>query len=297
MSFCSLGLSATGSTKTPYEKYATHKAIKLWGNVVPYNNMGKGTDVSPTIAPYIAKDNPTGMCAVVIPGGGYSSLSMAKDGTQIAEYLNSQGISAFIVSYRITDKGARAYDYRAILSDGLRAVKFVRYNAEEFGIDPDKIFTIGASAGGHLASMTATHYDFEVNDPNYTHDEIDAVSARPNATVLSYPASSLEKNFAHAGTRDNFTGGNSLLKKKYSAENSVTEDTPPMFIWHTWEDSKVPALNSIALAAALADKGIPCELHVFQEGDHGLGLAKNASTAHTWPSLATEWLGKILANE
>lgn len=294
MSLSSLGISAEGTEQTPAEKYRFHKPINLWGNVIPYNGIGKNTTVTPTITPYIASENPTGICAVLIPGGGYSSLSMDKDGVQIAKYLNSQGISAFIVSYRVTEKGARGYDYRAILSDGLRGVKFVRYNAEEFGIDPNKIVTIGASAGGHLASMTATHFDFEVDDPNYTPDEIDAVSARPDATALSYPATSLEKDFAHAGTRDNFTAGNKQLQKKYSAENSVKENTPPLFIWHTWQDTTVPAQNSISFAEALAREGIPCELHIYNDGNHGLGLAANSKTAHTWPALMTEWLQKTL---
>lgn len=292
-SLCSVGAVGAAAEQTPAQKYAAHREINLWGDVIPYNNMGANTTTVPTIVPYIAANNPDGLCAVIIPGGGYSGLSMEKDGIQIAQYLNSVGISAFIVKYRVTGSG-RAYDYRAILSDGLRGVRFVRYNAEEFGINPDKLFTIGFSAGGHLASMTATHYDFQVSDSRYTPDAIDAMSAKPNATVLSYPATSICESYAHAGTRTNFARGDQLIEKMFSGERSVDENTPPIFIWHTWQDTKVSVLNSISFVDALREAGVPCEMHIYGEGDHGLGIATKGKTAYSWPEYMTAWIHRTL---
>ena len=290
LSICVLPTSAADGGQTPAEKYANHKAINLWGDVVPYNGVGANTNVVPKIYPYIAEDNPTGMCAVIFPGGGYSALSTEKEGSAIAQYLNKQGISAFVVHYRTSDGGKRGYDYRAILSDGLRGVKFARYNAEEFGIDPDKIFTIGFSAGGHLTCMTATHFDFEVDDPNYTPDEIDAVSARPNAAAPSYAVATICESYTHGGTRDYFSRGNKDIQRDFSAENSVTEDTPPIFLWHTWDDTTVPIQNCLGFAAALADAGIPYEMHIYARGAHGLGLAPGNESVSQWTALLGQWL-------
>ncbi len=284
----------SAEAQTPAEKYAKHPAQKLWGSVVPYNNMGANTTTAPLIVPYIAENNPSGICAVIFPGGGYSSLSTTNEGSKIAQFLNSKGISAFIVYYRVTESDSRQYDYRAILSDGLRAVKYVRYNADEFGIEPDRIFTIGFSAGGHLTCMTATHFDFEVNDPKYTPDAIDAVSGRPNAAAPSYAVATIEKNYTHAGTQRYFARGSTQIQHDFSAENSVTENTPPIFLWHTWDDSTVPVQNSIGFAAALAEKNIPCELHVYASGKHGLGLAEDNATANTWSELLSNWAFRTL---
>lgn len=302
-SLCTFTTSAADGGETPAQKYANHAPINLWGDVVPYNGVGANTNVVPKIYPYIAEDNPTGMCAVIFPGGGYSALSTEKEGSNIAKFLNDQGISAFVVHYRHSDGGKRGYDYRAILSDGLRGVKFARYNAEEFGIDPDKIFTIGFSAGGHLTCMTATHFDFEVDDPNYTPDEIDAVSARPNAAAPSYAVATICESYTHGGTRDYFSRGDKQIQKDFSAENSVTENTPPIFLWHTWDDTTVPIQNCLGFAAALADANIPCELHIYGRGTHGLGLgngeygtSKNP-TAYNWSTLLVDWLGRTLVTE
>ena len=201
-----------------------------------------------------------------------------------------------MVYYRTTESGKYAYDYRAILSDGLRAVKHVRYNAADYGINPDKIFTIGFSAGGHLTCMTATNYDFQVADPKYTPDAIDAVSARPNAAAPSYAVSSISKPYSHSGTRTYFARGDAALEKKFSAENAVTENTPPIFLWHTWNDTTVPVQTCLAFAAALNDKNIPCELHIYANGSHGLGLAADNKTAQTWSSLLTEWAFRTLGD-
>ena len=290
-------LTPVAAEQTPYEKYKNHPMKKLWGDVIPYNDVPKGLKSTPIIIPYVAENNTSGICAVVFPGGGYSTLSTDKEGAKIAQYLNSQGISAFVVHYRTTDSGKLSYDYHAILSDGLRAIKHVRYNANEYGIDPDKIFTIGFSAGGHLTCMTATNFDFQVDDPKYTPDAIDAVSARPNAAAPCYAVSSISKTYSHIGTRTYFARGNAELELKFSAENAITENTPPIFLWHTWNDTTVPVQTCLTFAAALNDKNIPCELHIYANGSHGLGLADTNKTAKSWPTLVTEWAFRTLADK
>ncbi len=292
----SLGAWATVKELSPSAKYAEHEGILLWGNTTPpYNNMGENTDEIPMIYPYIAENNPTGICAVIYPGGGYSHLSKENEGSKIAQFLNENGITAFVVHYRTTDYGKQDYDYRAILSDGLRAVKHVRYNAEEYGIDPDKIFTIGFSAGGHLTYMSGTHYDFAVEDPAYAPDEIDEVSARPNAIAPCYAVCTIEKSYSNSGTRTVFAQGDAELEHFFSAENSVTEDTPPTFLWHTWDDGTVPVKNSLDFAKELAKYGIPCEMHLYAQGSHGIALAKDNPTAYTWSSYLVKWAFRILS--
>ena len=281
--------TSVAAEQTPYEKYKSHPPTKLWGDVIPYNDASKNLKFTPRMIPYIAENNPSGISAVIFPGGGYSSLSTDKEGVKIAQYLNSKGISAFVVYYRTTEGGKLSYDYRAILSDGLRAVKHVRYNAKSYGIDPEKIFTIGFSAGGHLTCMTATNYDFQVEDPKYTPDAIDAVSARPNAAAPCYAVSSISKPYAHSGTRTYFARGDKELEKKFSAELAVTENTPPIFLWHTWNDTTVPVQTCLGFAAALNDKNIPCELHIYASGNHGLGLAADNKTASNWSELLAAW--------
>lgn len=294
---CSIGTVAIAEEQTPYEKYAAHTPINLWGSEIPYNDDGRNTDFVPTIVPYIAKDNPTGACAIIFPGGGYSYVSGDYEGADVARFLNGKGISAFVVNYRTTERGNRQYDYRAILSDGLRAVRYARYNADEFGIDPYKIFTMGFSAGGHLTSMTATHFDFEIDDPNYTHDIIDSVSARPDAAAPCYAVASIEKSYTHAGTSNIFSGGDSQIKFDYSAENSVTGSTPPIFLWHTWDDNVVPVQNCLGFAAALADYGIPCEMHIYMSGRHGIGLGQDNATAKSWSDSLVNWVNRIFEGE
>ena len=289
--------TSVAAGETPYQKYASHPQIKLWGSVVPYNDASAGLTDTPSIIPYIAKNNPTGICAVIFPGGGYGNLSKTNEGSKIAEFLNSKGISAFVVYYRTTNGGTMNYDYRAIMSDGLRAVKYVRYNATEFAINPQRIFTIGFSAGGHLTSMTATNFDFQVSDPKYTPDAIDAVSARPDAAAPCYAVSSICKPYSHKGTRTVFARGNAQIEEKYSAENAVTTNTPPVFLWHTWNDPTVPAEASLAFAAALEAKNIPCELHIYANGGHGLNLAAGNATAYTWSAHLTAWAFRTFSDK
>lgn len=204
-------------------------------------------------------------CVIVIPGGGYDWEAWDHEGDAIANALNENGISAFILRYRI-----KPYCYPVMLYDINRAVRVARSLSSEYGYRPDRIALLGFSAGGHLASLGITHFDCGKEGGDAT----DKISCRPDLGILCYAVLNIGGRFTHGGTSANLLGGRDdpELAKFLSAENSVTKDTPPCFIWHTAGDDAVPVENSLTFAAALSEKKIPFELHVFPEGPHGIGL-------------------------
>lgn len=265
------------------ENYNMKKEIKLWENGAPYYKPEYGQK-EPYIVEYTLdngkKDNP---CVIVIPGGGYGCVCDDHEGRKICEMLNENGFSAFILEYRITP-----YCHPVMEEDAKRAIRLVRFNAEKFGIAPDKIGVIGFSAGGHLCCMAGLRYDYGRNDG----DEIDSVSSRPDAVAPSYAVASFNKEITHMGTRENCLGpdGDEELAYALSSENIVPDDAPPFFIWHTAQDGGVDPENSLRLASALIRKNIPCELHIFPYGPHGIGLGEDTPLACEWPSLYVKWL-------
>ncbi len=225
-------------------------------------------------------------CVIVCPGGGYTHRG-PHEGEPVARMFNDHGISSLVLNYRFGP-----YKSPVIVSDVKRAIRVVRYNAEKWGIDPDKIAVIGFSAGGHLASVSATHYD----DGIAGGDEIDAVSSRPSAAILGYPVVTMDKKYTDETTRSVFIGGlenEEELAVKYSSECQVRDSGPPVFIWHTAGDPIVPVQNSIRLVSALASKKIPFEFHVFPEGAHGLSLAKDTPGTCQWSEIAVNWLKRM----
>ena len=264
--------------------------INLWESAedIPYFDENDDQPIS-SITPYIAEGNEDGKAVILIPGGGYGVHGDLETEKEIADELNANGISAFILDYRIAP-----YDGKAIISDGFRAVRFVRYYAKAFGIDPEKITVMGMSAGGHLALMTMEHSDEELE---VSGDKIDKVSARPDAGVLCYPVSSFKDDLTHEKSRMNFLGEanqyDSDMQDKYSSECGVTADTPPAFIWHTQNDKAVPYESSELLKEAFDAAGVECELMLFQYGSHGLGLAKDIEGVQEWFGNCLEWLDKI----
>jgi len=264
------------------------KEIKLWENTTPYYNAEYGQP-EPSMIPFIVEGSK--YCVIVLPGGGYSMRAMEHEGYDIASSLNARGISAFVVNYRVAP-----YDHRAIKADGQRAVRLARYLAKNYGYSENCIAVMGFSAGGHLCMVTSFHSDD--GDPDAA-DPVERVSSRPDACALCYGVISLEYQY-HSGTRRNFIGKDMTneaeieeLCKKYSGENSVTENSPPTFLWHTVEDKSVPVSNSINMAVALCEKKIPCELHVYPYGGHGKGMCtwKYAiPLAHSWFDLMVAFL-------
>lgn len=260
------------------------QAIPLWPDGAP-NAVGKDPLDVPTITPFPApKETATGAAIVIFPGGGYARLSDVKEGSDVAKWLNTLGISAFVVKYRL---GMRYHQPNPLL-DAARAVRTVRARANEWNIDTNRIGILGFSAGGHLASTLGTHFDAGKPDDK---DEIERVSSRPNVMVLLYPVITMGE-FTHTGSKKNLLGENPTpdLIKQYSNEFNITKDTPPTFLVHTMTDAGVPVENSMMFSAALRKAGVPFELHLYERGPHGFGLASNDPVLSSWPGRCADWL-------
>jgi acetyl esterase/lipase len=231
--------------------------------------------------------------AVVCPGGGYGMLAVEHEGKQVAEWLNSLGAAAFILKYRL---GPR-YHHPAMLEDAGRAIRTVRAGADRWSLDPHKIAIMGFSAGGHLASTAGTHFDAGKSD---AENPIERVSSRPDRLILVYPVIALATPFGHTGSLRNLLGDNPSheLVESLSNERQVTKETPPTFLAHTNADKGVPAENSMLFALALRKAGVPVELHLFERGQHGLGLGGGTAqfkiapdpAFQMWPKLCETWL-------
>jgi acetyl esterase/lipase len=221
---------------------------------------------------------------IVCPGGGYGMLAMDHEGVQIAAWLNNLGISAYILKYRLGPK----YHYPIELWDAQRAIRYVRAHAVELAIRPNRIGIWGFSAGGHLASTAATHF----TAPDGGADAIDRQSARPDFAILSYPVISMLEPYVHLGSRRNLLGDkpDPALIQLLSNELQVTNQTPPTFLFHTTEDQVVPVENSILFYLALRKAGVPVEMHIYQKGSHGVGIAAADPILRTWPDHLAAWL-------
>jgi acetyl esterase/lipase len=259
--------------------------IPLWSGPAP---GAQGTDDKdiPTITTYFPRSTPAGMSAVIIcPGGSYVNLAMNHEGRQVANYLNSQGVIAFVLKYRLGPK----YHHPIELGDVQRAVRTLRAHAADWHIAPDKIGIMGFSAGGHLAMSASTHFDAGQAS---AADPIDRVSSRPDFAVLGYPVISLTEPWTHQGSKNALLGPNAdpELAKSLSGEQAVTPETPTTFIFQTNADTTVPAENAIYYFLALRKAKVPAELHVFQNGPHGVGLAMEDPALSEWSKLLTNWL-------
>jgi len=222
---------------------------------------------------------------IVLPGGGYRALSMNSEGRQVANYLNSMGIAAFVLQYRL---GPR-YHHPVEIEDAQRAIRTVRSHAGEWHIAQNRIGIMGFSAGGHLAATASTRFD---SGKPGASDVVDRVSSRPDFAILCYPVISLTEAWTHQGSRLNLLGENPApeLAKTMSMENAVTAQTPPTFIFQTNADTTVPAENSVYYYLALRKAGVSAEMHVFENGPHGVGLAMYDPTLSEWPKLLVNWL-------
>ena len=218
---------------------------------------------------------------LIFPGGGYGFRSEPGEGAQTAEFFNHQGFHAAVVNYRVSP-----YRYPAPLMDAQRAIKRIRFHADRLQIDPNRIFTLGYSAGGHLCGMTAAFPDIS----NQYGDEIDKVDHKPNGAVLCYPVVSADDDKMHKGSFENLLGENHLQKQDFSIEKRVDENTCPCFIFHCENDTLVRPINSLVLAQSLLQHKISYELHIFKNGCHGGGLKENDPLANLWPTLAANWL-------
>jgi acetyl esterase/lipase len=262
------------------------KSELLWPEGAPGANGSESKD-KPTLITYLpAPDVSTGTAVVVCPGGGYGGLAMGHEGHDIAKWYNSFGVAAFICDYRHRGKG---YGHPAPLQDAQRAIRIVRGRAEKLGIKPNQIGIMGFSAGGHLASTAGTHFDAGDADAK---DPIQRLSCRPDFLCLCYPVIAFDEPYTHKGSQRNLLGADASpeLVKSLSNQKQVTKKTPPAFLWHTTEDRGVPSENSIYFYLAMKKAGVPAELHVFEKGRHGVGLAHGITGTSDWPNRYRDWL-------
>jgi acetyl esterase/lipase len=257
----------------------------LWADGAP---EAKGNDPAkdmPAITIYVP-EKANGTAVVICPGGGYGNLAMGHEGKDIAEWLNGMGITGIVLEYRM---GRGGYRHPVPLMDAQRAIRAVRHRAEKLNLDPSRIGILGFSAGGHLASTAGTHFD--KGDPN-AEDPIDRVSCRPDFMILCYPVIAFGESYTHLGSQINLIGRDAPeeLVKRLSNEKQVTKETPPTFLFHTDEDTTVPAENSLMFYAALRKAGVPAELHIYRKGSHGLGLASQVEGTSEWPEACRQWL-------
>lgn len=251
--------------------------MNLWKNTPGMCNE------TPQITPYIPANKKTDAAVVIFAGGGYCGRA-EHEGQGYAEFLAQNGITAFVVDYRVAP-----HSFPLPLLDARRAIRFVRHNAKEYGINPQKIAAMGSSAGGHLTALLCTYQgklDFE------GVDQIDNLDYLPNAQILCYPVIvSPKNNFTHKGSYINLLGGEEMLQncQNYDPSLLVNENTPPAFIWHTSNDGVVNVKNSTQYLAALNNSGVLAEMHIFPNGPHGMGLANDDNHVAQWSKLLLNW--------
>jgi acetyl esterase/lipase len=303
---CALGLAAFSGAISALEQQPSERAadrqeaaqpaaIPLWPEGVPGAIANGGPETlsdglvrnvhEPTLTPYLPPPGrATGAAVVVCPGGGYTVLAIEKEGTAVAQWLNTLGVSAFVLKYRLKE-----YGHPAPLRDVLRAVRLLRSDATRWGIQPDRIGVLGFSAGGHLAASAATLFDAP---EGRTGAPLDGVSARPDFAVLVYPVIVLTGPYAHAGSRRALVGAAPApgLVEELSLEALVTKDTPPAFLVHGGTDTAVPPENSVIFYMALRRAGVAAELHAFERGAHGFGLQPGHGPVSSWPQRCAEWM-------
>jgi acetyl esterase/lipase len=302
----------------PSSDEAAPDTVLLWPEGAP-GAKGDTPSDPPTLTIYRPPpERATGAAMLVFPGGGYTVLAMEKEGHKFARWLNSMGVAAFVLKYRLGDR----YDHPAPLRDAQRALRYVHARSEALGIDPDRVGVMGFSAGGHLAATAATlaGRDFgahpkSTSTPESTsslrsgrslplgahpkrtssgvpEDSLSGVSARPDLLVLGYPVISFVEDYAHAWSRKQILGEDydPETARLLSPEKQVTAETPPSFIFSTNEDEGVPAENSVAFYLALRDAGVPAELHVYERGPHGVGMAAEDFALSSWTDRLADWL-------
>jgi len=261
----------------------TLKTIPLWEGKAP-GALGDRPQDMPTLTVVTPGETTSfGTGVIVAPGGGYQALASGLEGRQVADWFAAHGVTAFVLTYRLTSYG---YTHPTQLTDAKRAIRWVRAHAQDYGINPARIGMIGFSAGGHLTAMAETQFDagkVQANDP------VERVSSRPDFAVLSYAAIDLP------GNRWDARG---LIGPKLTPEqldqlkpaDHVRADTPPTFLWTTTTDELVPPDNSTKMYNALIAAKVPAELHIFARGRHGMGLGMTDPALSVWPTLLQNWL-------
>jgi acetyl esterase/lipase len=272
-----------GQAATPLA--AGGKTVLLWPNGAPGAQGSEDID-KPSLTIFLpAGANATKTGVVVAPGGGYEHLSMGYEGVDIAHWLNARGVAAFVLTYRLGPK----YHYPVELEDAQRAIRIVRANAAEYGVEEDHVGMWGFSAGGHLTATVGTHFDAGNAGAS---DAAEQEGSRPDFLILAYPVITLEGPYVHGGSKKYLLGDDPdpALLASLSAQTQVTKDTPPTFLFATTDDKTVPVMNSVMFYEALVKVGVPVEMHLFQHGSHGVGLAPANPELNVWPDLLAKWM-------
>ena len=269
------------------------QTFPLWTGKVPHA-VGDSAADKPELTAY-RPEKPNGTAVVVCPGGGYGGLAMDHEGKQVGEFFAKIGVTAFVLKYRTANKDRPGPLGEAPLLDAQRAIRLVRAKAKEYDIDPKRVGIMGFSAGGHLASTAATHFNTGglKND-----DDVEKESCRPDFAVLAYPVITLEAGVTHNGTRTNLLGDkpDAKLVELYSNEKQVTKETPPTFLFHTSADTAVVPENAVRFYLACKKAGVPVEMHIYEKGKHGVGLGRDPKwtggekSVATWPDRLTDWM-------
>ena len=260
------------------------KAEPLWPRAAPVALGDKDADI-PTLTPFLPQaDKATGAAVVICPGGGYGGLAISYEGMDVGAWMAQRGVAGFVLKYRVAP-----YKHPVPLEDAQRALRTVRACAMQWNIDPRRIGIMGFSAGGHLASTAATHFD----DGNPKADDpIDRAGCRPDFCILAYPVITLKPPYAHMGSRYNLLGkdADEKLVESLCNDEQVTDKTPPTFLFHTGDDNAVPVQNSVLFFEALRKAKVPAELHIYEHGRHGVGLAPNIPELSSWPDQLEAWM-------
>jgi acetyl esterase/lipase len=263
---------------------AQPKPELLWPNGA-LGAQGTADEDKPTLTMYTPKGARNRTAVVVCPGGGYRNLAMDHEGVQVATWLNSLGVTAFVLKYRLGPK----YHHPTQMHDVQRALRLVRSRAAELSLDAQKIGVWGFSAGGHLASTAATHFAEAVPDST---DPVERVHSVPDFAILVYPVISLNTEYVHKGSRTNLLGDKPTDEEMRLLSNDlqVTKRTPPTFLIHTSGDTGVPAENSVLFYLALRKAGVPAEMHIYEHGPHGFGLGSLDAVLSSWPARLADWM-------
>lgn len=276
------------------------QVFPLWEHEIPgtienstYNEEKFAEDTVVSKIKYVSKpsitifrpNQPNGSAVVIFPGGGYQHLSIKKEGYEIAKWLNTLGITAFVVKYRLPSNAIMTNKTIGPLQDAQEALRFVRRKAKQWKLQDDKIGVIGFSAGGHLAATLSTQYDKKV------YKQTDLVSAKPNFSILVYPVISMYDSIAHQGSKQNLLGKNPSKEtiSLFSNETQVNKFTPKTLLIHASDDKSVPVENSIYYYQSLNKNEVSATLYICDSGGHGFGLGRN-NKSHFWTKVAEEWL-------
>ncbi len=293
----SIALACMGWMTTQAQEF-----VPLWNGNMPNS---KGIPVKDSIAnervyqvgtpgvyvfePSIAENK--GAAVLIIPGGGYARLAYQISGWQLAKWFNTFGVTAFVLNHRMPQSPDVKVSHQAPLEDAQRAIRYIRANADKYGIDIHKVGVMGSSAGAHLSATLSTL----TNDWGRGGDALDKQSFRPDFTILVSPVISM-RELAHKGSRENLLGKNpaEALLHQFSCDEQVTAQTPPAFIVHATNDTAVSPLNSVLYYTALKKADVKkSTLHIFPEGGHSIALRNNPGTTNQWTLLAEQWMGEI----